>query len=155
MSGENARSHEVGQGSRAGGPTRHDPSRTTILVVDDEPDVLASVTDALQLFGYGVIGSTDPREALRITQTHPSPIRLLLTDVVMPYLSGPELAEHVRRRFPDIKILFMSAFTTEAVADSGVRLPPGIPLLVKPFSMNKLAEKVRATLEYRSPFSRP
>jgi len=123
--------------------------------VDDESDVLASVTDALQLFGYVVVGSTDPREALRIAQTHPSPIRLLLTDVVMPFINGPELAEHVRRRIPDIKILFMSAFTTEAVGDSGVRLPPGIPLLVKPFSMSKLAEKVQATLDYRSPFSRP
>ena len=135
--------------------TRHDPSTTTILVVDDEPDVLASVTDALQLFGYAVVGSTDPREALHIAQTHPSPIRLLLTDVVMPFISGPELAEHVRRRIPEIKILFMSAFTTEAVADSGVTIPPGIPLLVKPFSMNKLAERVQATLDYRSPFSRP
>jgi two-component system, cell cycle sensor histidine kinase and response regulator CckA len=135
--------------------TRHDPSTTTILVVDDEPDVLDSVTDALQLFGYGVVGSTDPRDVLRIARAHPSPIRLLLTDVVMPFISGPELAEHVRRLFPDIKILFMSAFTTEAVADSGVSLPPGVPLLVKPFSMNQLAEKVRATLDYRSPFSRP
>jgi len=135
--------------------TRHDPSTTTILVVDDEPDVLASVTDALQLFGYAVVGSTDPREALRIAQTHPSPIRLLLTDVVMPFISGPELAEHVRRQIPDIKILFMSAFTTAAVADSGVILTPGIPLLVKPFSMNSLTEKVQATLDYRSPFSRP
>jgi len=136
-------------------PTRHDPSTTTILVVDDEPDVLASVTDALQLFGYAVVGSTDPREALHIAQTHPSPIQLLLTDVVMPFINGPELAEHVRRQIPDIKILFMSAFTTEAVADSGVSLPRGIPLLVKPFSMNGLTEKVQATLDYRSPFSRP
>jgi two-component SAPR family response regulator len=80
---------------------------------------------------------------------------LLLTDVVMPFISGPDLAEHIRRQIPDIKILFMSAFTTAAVADSGVILTPGIPLLVKPFSMNKLAERVQATLDYRSPFSRP
>jgi two-component system, cell cycle sensor histidine kinase and response regulator CckA len=135
--------------------TRPDPPTTTILVVDDEPDVLASVTDALQLFGYGVVGSTDPREAFQIASTHPATIHLLLTDVVMPFISGPELAERVRRLIPNIKILFMSAFTTGAIADSGVSLPPGTPLLVKPFTMNQLTERVRSTLEYRSPFSRP
>jgi two-component system, cell cycle sensor histidine kinase and response regulator CckA len=129
--------------------------RETILVVDDEPEVLSLVSDLLLPIGYMVLSKGDPHEALRLARSSADPIHLLLTDVVMPLMNGGELAKQVRAIRPDIKVLFMSAYSTEYVEDYGVRLGPGEPFLVKPFSMAELRRKVRAVLDYRSPFLRP
>ncbi len=126
----------------------------TILVVDDEPEVLALIADALEAKGYTVIRTEDPREALRLARTGSEPIHLLLTDIVMPPMNGRELAEQMRALRSGIKVLFMSAYTTEIVEDYGVRLAPGEPFLVKPFAISDLMSKVRAVLSRRSPFSR-
>lgn len=129
--------------------------RETILVVDDEPEVLSMASDLLRASGYRVLSTGDPREALRLARLSTDPIHLLLSDVVMPLMNGGELARHLRAIRPDIRVLFMSAYTTELVEEYGVRLGPGEPFLVKPFSLAELKSKVRAVLDYRSPFLRP
>ncbi len=136
-------------------PISQTPPTETILVVDDEPEVLALVADILQAKGYTVLGTSDPREALRSARTRSEPIHLLLTDVVMPLMNGRELAERLRTIRPGVKVLFMSAYTTDAVEDYGIRIAPGEPFLVKPFTTVDVASKVRAVLDYHSPFSRP
>ena len=131
------------------------PSRKTVLVVDDDREVLAFVADVLEAEGYTVLRAGDPREALRLAQTRSDPIHLLLTDVVMPFMAGPELAAQLRRRQPGIKVLLMSAFTSGAIEDHGIQIAPGEALLVKPFTVRHLSTKVRTLLDRQSPFSKP
>ena len=129
--------------------------KETILVVDDDPEVLSLAADILRAEGYAVLSARDPREALRIARAHAGPLHLLLTDVVMPLMSGRQLAEELRAIRPEVKVLFMSAYSIETVKDYLILLAPGEPFLVKPFTIAELKSKVRAALEYRSPFSRP
>ena len=136
-------------------PISQTPPKETILVVDDELEVLALVADILHAKGYTVLRASDPREALRLARTQSEPIHLLVTDVVMPFMNGRELAEELRTIRPGVKVLFMSAFTTHEVEDYGIRVAPGEPFLVKPFTAVGLASKVRGVLDYHSPFSRP
>jgi DNA-binding response OmpR family regulator len=123
--------------------------------VDDEVEILALVADVLQAEGYAVLTASDPREALQLAQTLSESIHLLLTDVVMPFMTGADLAAQLRNLRPGIKVLFMSAFTSGAIEDQGIQIAPGEALLVKPFTVLALSGKVRSLLDYRSPFSRP
>ncbi|HEV8530825.1 MAG TPA: response regulator, partial [Methylomirabilota bacterium] len=82
--------------------------RETILVVDDDPEVLALAADLLGVAGYKVMSTGDPCEALRFARTRSEPIHLLLTDVLMPFMSGSKLAEELRSIHPEVKVLFMS-----------------------------------------------
>jgi DNA-binding response OmpR family regulator len=125
----------------------------TVLVVDDEPAVLETVRDGLAAHGYQVLTATGPDEAVQVAQAHTGTIALALIDVVMPGMSGPQVAQRLHETRPDLKVLFMSGFSTEVVVVHG--LTEGDPLLVKPFSLATLSRKVRELLEYRSPFSRP
>ena len=125
----------------------------TVLVVDDEPAVLETVRDGLAAHGYQVLTATGPDEAVQVAQAHAGTIALALIDVVMPGMSGPQVAQRLHETRPDLKVLFMSGFSTEVVVVHG--LTEGDPLLVKPFSLATLSRKVREILEYRSPFSRP
>jgi two-component system, cell cycle sensor histidine kinase and response regulator CckA len=127
----------------------------TILIVDDEPAARAVVRDMLEAEGYTALDTGDPAFALRIARTQSQPIHLLLSDVVMPLMNGRELAEQIRLIRPAIKILYMSAYSTDTVEDYGIRLAPGEPFVVKPFTMESLASAVRTVLDYRSPFVRP
>ena len=127
------------------------PSGATILVVDDEPVVLDTVRDGLAAHGYEVLSATSGEEAVQVAQAHQGPIALV--DVVMPGMSGPEAAQRLHEVRPDLKVLFMSGFSTEVVVIHGVTA--GDSLLVKPFSLEALGRKVHETLDYRSPFSRP
>lgn len=131
------------------------PPRETILVVDDDLEVLALAADVLDAEGYTVLRASDPREALRLVQNRSDPIHLLLTDVVMPFMSGPDLVAKLRSLCPGIKVLLMSAFTSGAIEDHGIHIAPGEALLVKPFTVLGLSTKVRTLLAHRSPFSRP
>ena len=126
---------------------------TTVLVVDDEPTVLSTVRDGLAAHGYRVLEALDGETALGIAGSHQGPIALLLVDVVMPGLSGPEVATRLHAIRPDTKVLFMSGFSTEVTVVHGVSA--GDPLLVKPFSLDTLGRKVKEIVEHRSPFSRP
>jgi two-component system, cell cycle sensor histidine kinase and response regulator CckA len=129
------------------------PGGATILVVDDEPVVLDTVRDGLTAHGYQVLRATSGEEALQVAQAHQGSIALALVDVIMPGMSGPEVAQRLHAARPDLKILFMSGFSTEVVVVHG--LDAGDPLLVKPFSLDTLGRKVHQILDYRSPFSRP
>ena len=126
---------------------------TTVLVADDEPTVLSTVRDGLTAHGYRVLEALDGETALGIAGSHQGSIALLLVDVVMPGLSGPEVATRLHAMRPDTKILYMSGFSTEVTVVHGVSA--GDPLLVKPFSLEALGRKVKELVEHRSPFSRP
>lgn len=126
----------------------------TILIVDDEAEVRAVARDMLQSKGYKTLDTGDPQLALRIARTETEPIHLLLTDVVMPVMNGRELAEQIRAIRPTIKILYMSAYSSEIVEDYGISLSPGDPFVVKPFSVESITTKVREVLDRRSPFGR-
>ena len=124
-----------------------------VLVVDDEPTVLSTVRDGLTAHGYRVLEALDGETALAMAESHQGPIALLLVDVVMPGLSGPEVATRLHATRPDTKVLYMSGFSTEVTVVHGVSA--GDPLLVKPFSLETLGRKVKEIVEHRSPFSRP
>lgn len=125
----------------------------TILVVDDDPVVLALARDILAGEGYRVFEAAGGEDALRIAEEYAGPIHLLLTDVVMPGMSGRELADRLRSIRRETKVLFMSAFSAEFLADYGVI--SGDPLITKPFTLADLAHRVREILGCRSPFARP
>ena len=129
------------------------PGGATLLVVDDEPVVLETVRDCLTAHGYQVLTAAGGEEAVQVAQAHQGAIALALVDVVMPGMSGPEVAQRLHGSRPDLKILFMSGFSTEVVVVHG--LHTGDPLLVKPFSLDTLGRKVHEILDYRSPFARP
>ena len=119
----------------------------TILVVDDEDVVRSVVRDMLEPEGYTILDTSDPQQALRIAREQP--VHLLLSDVVMPLMKGPELAAKLLAASPSTKILLMSAYPMSEVAASG------LAFLGKPFSVQRLNEKVRQVLEPSSPFARP
>jgi Response regulator containing CheY-like receiver, AAA-type ATPase, and DNA-binding domains len=125
----------------------------TILVVDDDPDVLALAADILRAAGYTVVSTGDPCEALRLARTRAEPLHLLLTDVLMPFMRGSQLAEELRLIRPDVKVLFMSGYW-ESLEDYRIRLAPGEPCLDKPFTIAKLEATIREALVYRAPPSR-
>jgi len=118
----------------------------TVLVVEDDDGVRELAQRVLQRQGYTVLTARNGQEALELSNRHPTPIHLLLTDVIMPGLSGRELAEQLQAHRPDLKLLFMSGYTDEAIARHGV-LSPGVALVQKPFSPVELARKVRAVLD--------
>ena len=97
------------------------------------------------MYGYTVIDSPDPLSAKTIGEDHDGSIHLLLTDVVMPGMGGPELAKILKRVRPKMKILFMSGYTEEAIIQHGV-LAVNSELIQKPFSPEQLARKVRQVL---------
>jgi two-component system cell cycle sensor histidine kinase/response regulator CckA len=135
--------------SRDAGPSSG-PTET-ILLVDDELQVLSFVTEILQAQGYLVLSTWDADEALRLARAHAGPIHLLLTDLVMPAMTGQELAAEIRAIHPGAKVLFMSAYSIEIAEDYKVRLAPGEPYLLKPFSIAELQRTVRAAIDYEPP----
>jgi CheY-like chemotaxis protein len=118
----------------------------TVLVVEDEPAVLTLSRRALETQGYVVLAAADGAAALRVVERHGGTIHLLLTDVVMPGLSGRELADQLQARRPGIRVLYMSGYPGDAVVQHGT-LPPGSAFLQKPFSPDGLARKVRDVLD--------
>jgi signal transduction histidine kinase/ActR/RegA family two-component response regulator len=129
-------------------PSEPAQGHETILVVEDEPAVRDIVRHVLQARGYLVLQAQDGREALRISKQHDGPIDLLLTDVVMPEMSGRELAGRLASRHPTMPVIFMSGYTDTAVVHHGV-LDPGTIFLQKPFTPDALARKVRQVLDTR------
>ena len=130
-------------GGPAGSPAG---SSETILVVEDDDAVRGLVVTSLERAGYTVLVAASGRDALSIIERQPGPIHLLLTDIVMPAMSGQELAEHVQASRPDVRVLFMSGYTSNAVVHHGV-LDEGVNYLAKPFSPNELLSRVRALLD--------
>ena len=118
----------------------------TILLVDDEDGVRALTRHVLAACGYTVLDVVDGHEALALADTRTGAIDLLITDVVMPGLGGPEVAEQISRRFPGIRVLFVSGYTDDAVIRHGLS-EQGVNFLQKPFSPPELAAKVRDVLD--------
>lgn len=118
----------------------------TILLAEDEPMVRTAARRILERFGYRVLESPGGAEALVIARDASGPIHLLLTDVVMPEMSGRELAERFAAIRPGVKVLYMSGYTDDAVVRRGV-ISEGTPYLQKPFSAESLAHKVRTVLD--------
>jgi PAS domain S-box-containing protein len=118
----------------------------TVLVVEDEAQVRAVAREALRTHGYTVLEAPDADVALRVARGSGKTIDLLLTDVVMPGLSGSQLAEILAAERPGLRVLFMSGYTDDALGPHGV-LRPGVHYLQKPFSPDLLAQKVREVLD--------
>ena len=118
----------------------------TILLVEDEKAVRELAAWTLERNGYTVLAAGDAAEATQLAQRHERRIHLLLTDVEMPEVSGPQLAQRLASLRPGIKVLYMSGYTDDAVVHHGV-LEPGVAFLQKPFTAADLARKVRQALE--------
>jgi GAF domain-containing protein/CheY-like chemotaxis protein len=118
----------------------------TILLVEDEDAVRTLVRDALRAGGYTVLEASHGDEALLICERHAAPIDLMVTDVVMPEMSGRELADRLALVRPGLKVLYMSGYTDNAVVHHGV-LDPGTIFLQKPFGPGVLMRKVREVLD--------
>jgi two-component system cell cycle sensor histidine kinase/response regulator CckA len=118
----------------------------TVLVVEDEPLLHSLLQRVLRLQGYTVLLATSSHEALTLCAQYPAPIHLLLTDVVMPHMSGHALAERMVPFRPELKVLYMSGHSDEIVFRHGVA-EPGMAFLPKPFTPEVLARKIREVLD--------
>ena len=118
--------------------------REVILVVEDEDRVRQFTVEALRDLGYTVVHAEGAVKALRQLDAHPD-VRLLLTDIVMPDVNGRKLADEALRRRPDLKILFATGYTRNAVVHNGM-LDHGVNLITKPFTLEQLAVRVRGVL---------
>jgi len=118
----------------------------TVLLVEDEKDVLELCSRMLEELGYRVISANGPNEAIKEVQEYTGVIHLLLTDVIMPEMNGKELAKAIRDIRPDIRCLFMSGYTNNAIIHNGI-IMEGITYIQKPFSLHELSIKVRQALD--------
>jgi PAS domain S-box-containing protein len=118
----------------------------TILLVEDEAAVRSLVCGVLEGGGYKVLAARNGEDALLVSEQHKGPIHLLVTDVVMPEMGGPELAEHLRPYHREMKVLYISGYTDDAIVHHGV-LGSSAAFLQKPFTPDVLAHKVREVLD--------
>jgi CheY-like chemotaxis protein len=135
----------------ASGTTRRMPEEQlggneTILLVEDDEVVRALVREMLSRNGYTVLEAASGADALRICARRESPVDLVITDVVMPGMSGSELADRLADEYPQLKVLHTSGYSDEAIVQHGV-LGASAAFLQKPFSMQALASKVREVLD--------
>lgn len=136
---------DTGQEALAGG-LEVSRQQETVLAVEDDDDVRAYTVECLRELGYRVLEAHDGPSAVRLMDRQGEPIDLLFTDVVMPDMSGRELADELRKRQPDLKVLYTSGYTKNAIVHGG-RLDEGVEMLPKPFTFQALAMKVRDMLE--------
>jgi PAS domain S-box-containing protein len=118
----------------------------TILVAEDEPDLRVLTRIFLEGYGYKVLEASSAEQAIQAAELFSGPIDLLLTDVIMPGMSGRQLAERIQSKRPQAKVTYMTGYTDDMVVQHKV-LEPGVQLLQKPFTKVDLALKVRATLD--------
>ena len=117
----------------------------TIVIAEDQREVRLAASTALRRLGYTVLEASNGPEALAIVHAHEGPIHLLLTDVVMPAMSGRELAAAVKSLRPSIRVLYASGYADDAIVRHGV-LDSGLSFIQKPFTPQGLGVKVREVL---------
>lgn len=125
---------------RAGAPPE------TLLVVEDEPDMLEIESDTLSELGYKVLSAPSGPDAIAVAARHPTPIDLLVTDVVMPGMNGRELAGAVTAVKPGVRVLFTSGYTANVIVHHGV-LTDGVEFIAKPYTVDALVRRVREVLD--------
>lgn len=118
----------------------------TILLVEDSGAVRTLAENVLRRLGYTVLTACDGAEALELSMRHPTGIDLVLTDMVMPRVSGRELAELITKQRPDVRILYMSGSTDDVIVQKGLH-DPSASFVEKPFTTASLAERVRQRLD--------
>ena len=118
----------------------------TVLIVEDDDSLRKLARNALQQHEYRVLDAENGEDALRVSQEHEGPIDLMITDVVMPKMGGKEAADRLRPLYPQMKVIYMSGYTDNAIVHHGV-LAPGLNFIEKPFSPEGLAHKVREVLD--------
>lgn len=132
----------------------------TILVVDDEDQILVAVGEMLEVQGYRILKALSAEAAVRVATDCAEPIHLLLTDIVMPGGSGHDLAQQLSVQRPEMKVLYMTGFTIVERQQQFLEASsskPDAPVILKPFTSERLTEKVREVLAAKppSPFDRP
>jgi PAS domain S-box-containing protein len=118
----------------------------TILLVEDEEALRHLIREILEAGGYRVLPGGSPEEAVATAETHSGPLHLLLTDVVMPRMSGRQVADRVKASRPAVRVMYMSGYTDEAISHHGA-LEPGTHFMQKPFTADALLRKVREVLD--------
>jgi DNA-binding NtrC family response regulator len=122
-------------------------STETVLLVEDEPALRRATTEFLQLRGYTVLQANDGQDALSVARTFGSPIQLVVTDVVMPRMSGGQMAKELAGIRPEMNILFVSGYASQTILDHQV-VNVDSNFLQKPYTLRQLANKVRAVLDH-------
>jgi PAS domain S-box-containing protein len=132
----------------AAGPDRPrvPEGREVVLLVEDDASVRGLASRVLRMHGYTVLEAADGPEALRVCERHKGPLHMLVTDVVMPHMNGRQLADRLKALRPDLKVLYVSGYTDDAVLRRGL-LEERIAFLSKPFSPDALARAVREVLD--------
>ena len=125
------------------------PGHETLLIVEDDEMVRRLVRDTLEREGYRILDAGSPEDASRIAARNKRPIDLMITDVVLPQMNGKQLAEQLGRDRPEMRVLYMSGYTDNAVVASA-GLPPGSAFLQKPFTPGALSRRVRELLDNRA-----
>jgi nitrogen-specific signal transduction histidine kinase/CheY-like chemotaxis protein len=138
----------VGDQANAAGMPLVAKGSETLLLVEDEDQVRRIVQEILEQQGYDVLTAANGEEALRLAEVHGSKIHLLLTDLVMPQMSGRELAEELTTLQPKLKVLYMSGYTDDAIVRHGL-LDASLSFIQKPFDVATAARKVREVLDSR------
>ena len=118
----------------------------TILLVEDDEYVRASTRNVLRRAGYVVLEAASAAEALRVAEGYEPAIDMLLTDVVLPRMTGPQLADRLRATRPGLPVLFMSGYTDEAIVEHGI-LEAGLAYIEKPITVDLLTRRVREALQ--------
>ena len=118
----------------------------TVLVVEDDGSVREVAVNILRMQGYKVLEATGGEEALIICEKEKNPIHLILTDILMPHMTGPQLIRQLKQVRQDLKVLYMTGYTDESVVHQGI-LEKGVKLIHKPFTIKKMARKVREVLD--------
>ena len=119
-----------------------------VLLVEDEGSILQMGTRMLRMLGYDVLATSNPREVAALMAAEERTPALLITDVVMPGLNGHDLADQLRTRYPDLRVLYMSGYTADVIARQGV-LDEGVNFVGKPFTLRMLGEAVSQAMQVR------
>jgi len=117
----------------------------TVLIVEDDDSLRIFAQKILHIYGYRTLTAENGEDALRVCKEHECPIHLLLTDVVMPKMDGKELAERLQPLYPQMKVIYMSGYTDNAIVHHGI-LTPELNFIQKPFTLEGLARKMRKVL---------